>query len=117
MAAAWPRRPRLRAWIADDVLRRPVLGAAMGEEWMRRLRGGFLRDERGATEQALAAAGLAALEDALAAAPELGLHRRERGAAAERAAQDLGAERAHALRAVQGAGARRPGLTLDAERL
>src|SRR4051794_10072732 len=69
MAHLWPRRPRLRTWIADDALRRPFLAEAMGAPWSAQLRERFLADDARATEQALQVAGLAAFEDALSPAP------------------------------------------------
>ena len=64
--ALWAERPQTRAWVCDA-----ALGAdspaerAMGAAGCARTRAGFLRGERRATEQALLAAGPAALEAAL----------------------------------------------------
>jgi hypothetical protein len=66
LAAEWSCRPRLREWIADDVLRRAVLAEALGEGWVDATRQGFLSDEHRATEHALMAASLALAEDVFA---------------------------------------------------
>ena len=61
----WESRPAMHAWIADDVLQSTLLSAAMGDEWCRNIRDGFLANERRATRTALLAAAPVALESAL----------------------------------------------------
>ena len=65
IAGEWASRPALRAWIADEVLRSPLLTEAMGERWTGSIRRGFLADEDVATDLALWAASPVALHAAL----------------------------------------------------
>lgn len=62
----WSDRPESRAWVCDEALG-PGSPAerAMGPAWCASTRDGFLRGERRTTEQALLAAGPAALETGL----------------------------------------------------
>jgi hypothetical protein len=65
LLALWRERPRLRSWVADDVLRRSELVHAMGEHWTNTVRQDFLEGRRRATEQAQLAAGPFTLQDEL----------------------------------------------------
>ena len=62
---AWSQRPTLRAWVADDLLRRPELLTAMGAAWVDAVRAGFLEGRAHAVEKAQLVAGPCALQDEL----------------------------------------------------
>lgn len=64
-AEAWETRPRLRAFVAEEVLSSPLVSAGLGEDWARQTRAAFLGDEALGTRLALQVAGPVALERAL----------------------------------------------------
>jgi hypothetical protein len=61
MAAEWSTRPATRDWIADELLRAPVLAEGLGQPLVDEVRRGFLAGEARATESALVLAAPAAL--------------------------------------------------------
>jgi hypothetical protein len=62
----WQARPATRERIADRVLRSPLLGDALGEEWCEATREGFLAGRPAESARALQSAGPVALAEALA---------------------------------------------------
>lgn len=71
LAHIWNERPLTRAYIADEVLHRPILQEAMGERLVDQVRAGFLAGEDHATQAAFLATGIAALDIAVS---QLGRH-------------------------------------------
>lgn len=61
----WEERPLMREWAADEVLRSPLLSAALGDGWLAATRQRFLAGERAAQEAVQWAAGPVALQSAL----------------------------------------------------
>ena len=64
LAHLWDTRADLRDHVADGTAH-PLIADALGADWVRRTRDGFLAGERFATERALAAAGVAAYAEAV----------------------------------------------------
>lgn len=65
VASLWAERPEARAWVTDYVLEHPLIRDALGDDWVRGTRRGFVGGEPRAAQQALLAAGPVSLSDAL----------------------------------------------------
>jgi hypothetical protein len=65
MKSAWDERPVTQAWIADEVLRSPLVTELFGLPWAERVRDEFVNGYRPGTSQAVALCGPVALADAL----------------------------------------------------
>lgn len=76
-AGAWETRPKLRSFVAEEVLCSPLVIDGLGDDWARSTRAAFLRDEALGTRLALQRA----LRDTLARSPH---HRHARIAASPR---------------------------------
>lgn len=67
VARLWAERPQALSWVLDHVLVHPLTGGRLGQAWVEWAREGFPRGARRAGEHARLAAGVVALDDALAA--------------------------------------------------
>ena len=65
LRAVWDDRPLTQAWVADEVLRSPLVTDLFGAQWADRVRGDFLAGRRRAAGQATLLAAAVTLADAL----------------------------------------------------
>ena len=65
LADAWPSRPLLRSWIAEEALGSALIAEALGPRWASRTRAGFMEDQTVDTQNALLAAAPYSLQRAL----------------------------------------------------